>query len=712
MAERRLSFPFRISIALAFALITVPLLLVVIGTLYLRNVNLAREFATELIDRASADISAHVEGLLTPLVRVVDATTALARIDPDKLRNPETFQYLLTVLQSTPHAEMLYVGYEKDGAFYQVRRLHPDLKRSGTSEEKPQQNAAFALRTIDTRSGEMADINTYIAGWGEIVTTERSPVRYDPRTRPWYIATRDHPGVSISDAYVFFSTGQPGLTLSRQIATAAGTPIGAVGIDISLGALSDFMARRQLGESGIAFIVDNNGNLIGYPKLDKIVRQDGDKLTITKAIEIDDPRIVQAVTLRQQGSGNRFKAELANGTNFVSFTQLPERFGKDWTIGVIAAEYDFVAPIRNESLIMLSVGGGALALSVLAILYVSGSLTRPLKRIVNETKRIRQFELGGGIGVESRIVEINEVSHALEAMEAGLRSFGAYIPKALVRSIVSSGKDEGIGGEKRVLTILFTDIQDFTRRAEALSPEQIFDQLSSHFTALSRAIFDRGGTIDKFIGDSVMAFWNAPLPDPRHAANACYAVLRCKAVNEALNTEFAERGYEPMRTRFGLHTGEAVVGNVGSTDRMQYTALGAQVNMASRIEGLNKYYGTTLLVSGSVEEEVRELFLFRPIDRVVPAGTSQAIELFELLGASGSGPDAATETAVVLCENWNRALEAYRQRDWRRALRLFSDFARAYPDDSAVLLYTARCMAFLDTPPAANWDGAEHFATK
>ena len=122
---------------------------------------------------------------------------------------------------------------------------------------------------------------------------------------------------------------------------------------------------------------------------------------------------------------------------------------------MIAAENDFVGPIRTASLFMLAIGSAALLLSVLAILYVSDSLTKPLKRIVAETKRIRQFELGGGFGVNSRIVEINEVAHALEAMEAGLRSFGAYIPKALVRSIVSSGKDVGIGGEKRTLTILF-----------------------------------------------------------------------------------------------------------------------------------------------------------------------------------------------------------------------------------------------------------------
>lgn len=712
MTGRRFCLPFRISISLAFALITVPLLLVVIGTLYVRNVNLAREVAVDLIERATVDISEHVEALLVPLARVVDATTAFAKIEPDRLRKPETFQYLLTVLESTPHAEMLYVGFQRDGAFFQVRRLHHEQKRPGASTERAPPDANFVLRTIDPNASIVADTSTYIAKWGEVVGTERRQPLYDPRSRPWYIAARNQSGLSISDAYIFFSTGQPGLTLSHRISTDAGASIGVVGVDISLGALSEFLARQRIGKNGIAFIVDSKGGLVGYPKLDSIVAQKGSELIIKKAADIDDHRVVQAVTLRNQGAGDRFIAELENGTNFISFTQLPAKFGKDWQVGVIAAENDFVGPIRTASLFMLALGSAALLLSVLAILYVSESLTRPLKRIVNETKRIRQFELGGGLGVDSRIVEINEVAHALEAMETGLRSFGAYIPKALVRSIVSSGKDEGIGGEKRTLTILFTDIQDFTRRSEALSPEEVFDQLSSHFTALSRAIFDRGGTIDKFIGDSVMAFWNAPLPDPNHAANACYAVLRCKAVNDALNAELAARGYSPMPVRFGLHTGEAVVGNVGSADRMQYTALGSEVNLASRIEGMNKLYGTNLLVSGSVEKQVRDDFVLRPLDLVVPAGTSQIVELFELFGDRGEGPDAASDAAIRLCARWSEAIDRYRQRDWTGALERFRSFASEYPQDCVAPIYVARCTAFIQNPPPASWDGAQHFDEK
>lgn len=708
----RFCLPFRISISLAFALITVPLLLTVIGTLYVRNVNLAREVAVDLIERATVDISEHVEALLVPLARVVDATTTLAKIDPDKLRKPDTFQYLLTVLESTPHAEMLYVGFERDGAFFQVRRLHPDQKLAGAGNEKPPPDANFVLRTIDPNAGIVADVSTYIAKWGQIVGIERRPPIYDPRSRPWYLAARNQTGLSISDAYIFFSTGQPGLTLSHKIATDAGTSIGAVGIDISLGALSEFLARQRIGKNGLAFIVDNNGGLVGYPKLDSIVAQKGSELIIKKAADIDDPRIVQAVTLRDQGAGNRFVAELENGANFISFTPLPERFGKDWQIGVIAAESDFVGPIRTASLFMLALGSAALLLSVLAILYVADSLTRPLKRIVGETKRIRQFELGGGLGVHSRIVEINELANALDAMEAGLRSFGAYIPKALVRTIVSSGKDTGIGGERRTLTVLFTDIQDFTRRSETLSAEDVFDQLSSHFTALSRCIFDRGGTVDKFIGDSVMAFWNAPAADPDHAANACHAVLRCVAVNDALNVELQAKGYAAMRPRFGLHTGEAVVGNVGSADRMQYTALGAQVNLASRVEGLNKQYGTQVLVTGTVEEQVRDQFLFRPLDLVVPAGTSQIVPLFELLGARDGGPDAAAETAISLCREWSEAIAIYRDRDWSKALELFRSFAAAYPADPVAPIYIERCTRLLANPPPSDWDGAEHFDSK
>src|SRR5262249_36197953 len=141
--------------------------------------------------------------------------------------------------------------------------------------------------------------------------------------------------------------------------------------------------------------------------------------------------------------------------------------------------------------------------------------------------------------------------------------------------------------------------------------------------------------------------------------DACQAVLRCRAVNLQLNAEFAARRYGPVLTRFGLHSGEVVVGNVGSADRMQYTALGAEVNLASRVEGLNKHYGTQIIATGAVEELARDYFLFRPLDLVVPAGTSQVVPLFELVGALGDATEGAA-AAIDQCREWREAIELYR----------------------------------------------------
>ena len=194
----------------------------------------------------------------------------------------------------------------------------------------------------------------------------------------------------------------------------------------------------------------------------------------------------------------------------------------------------------------------------------------------------------------------------------------------------------------------------------------MLDELSLYFDVMSRCIHEHGGAVDKFIGNTVMALWSAPMNNPDHALAACRAVLQCRAASVQLNAEFAARGHDPVVTHFGLHSGEVVIGNVGSADRMQYTAPAAEVNVASRVEGLNKHYGTQIIATGAVEKRARQRFLFRPLDLVVPAGTSQVVPLFELVGAlddQGGAPAAVREA----CVQWRQAIESYRRRHWREA---------------------------------------------
>jgi adenylate cyclase len=213
-------------------------------------------------------------------------------------------------------------------------------------------------------------------------------------------------------------------------------------------------------------------------------------------------------------------------------------------------------------------------------------------------------------------------------------SFARFVPKDIVRGIIDGSLSTELGGVRREVTILFTDVTNFTGIAEAADPGRLMQQTSRHFTALTQAFLAEGGTVDKYIGDSVMVFWNAPHLQPDHAARACRAALAAKAASDALNREFEAEGLAPFLVRLGIHCGVAVVGNVGSAERMNYTALGNAVNLAARLEGLNKEYGTTILVSEAVQERVADRFCFRPLAAVVAKGMTRETFVYELVDAA------------------------------------------------------------------------------
>jgi adenylate cyclase len=226
---------------------------------------------------------------------------------------------------------------------------------------------------------------------------------------------------------------------------------------------------------------------------------------------------------------------------------------------------------------------------------------------------------------------------------------------------------------------------------------------------MSDAIHDNQGIVDKFIGDAIMAIWNAPRRDPNHAANACRALLACVRANEALDQEAAAAGAAPLPTRFGLHTGEAVIGNIGSTDRMQYTALGANVNLASRLESLNKHYGTRNLVSAETRVRAGDGFLFRSVAVVMPAGTTRPIEVFELMGAAEDANAAGLRDRI---RRWEAAMSTLRSGRPTEAAALFEALAAARPPGGLAGFYVARSAEAARQPPGTPWDGVDDFSEK
>ncbi|MCA9659623.1 MAG: adenylate/guanylate cyclase domain-containing protein [Myxococcales bacterium] len=292
------------------------------------------------------------------------------------------------------------------------------------------------------------------------------------------------------------------------------------------------------------------------------------------------------------------------------------------------------------------------------------------------------------------------------------RSFSQYLGDETLGELLADPSAVGLGGARRRLSILFSDIRDFTSISESLSPEELVDLLNTFLTPMSQAVLHRGGYLDKYIGDAVMAVFGAPVRHDDHAARALNTAIAMQRALDELNPGLASRGLRPLEVGVGVNTGDVVVGNMGSIERFDYTVIGDAVNLASRLEGLTKIYGARCLVGEATRREIAEgaetagAFAFREVDRVRVKGKAQPVALFELL----SGPDGALASYADL-PRFAEALAAYRRGDLAAARAGFAAFAASNPDDRTAALYRERLAALGDVAPE-GWDGVTTFTSK
>jgi class 3 adenylate cyclase len=243
------------------------------------------------------------------------------------------------------------------------------------------------------------------------------------------------------------------------------------------------------------------------------------------------------------------------------------------------------------------------------------------------------------------------------------------------------------------LTVFFSDLENFSTHAEQMAPNELLDQMSVYFEQVSRAISEEGGTVDKFIGDGIMAFWGAPAPRDDHALRACAGALRAARRMEATNTAWKAEGRRTIRIRIGLHTGDVLVGNVGSSERLSYTAMGDGVNVAARLEGINKEFGTTICVSDSVCEAVGAQILVRPLRTVQVKGRKHKFMIYELLGFTNTDdPELAVRGDDAKVAAMTRDASTYFERgDFAEAARRYRKLLDAFPDDPVAKSLLAAC---------------------
>lgn len=285
--------------------------------------------------------------------------------------------------------------------------------------------------------------------------------------------------------------------------------------------------------------------------------------------------------------------------------------------------------------------------------------------------------------------------------------FGQYVPPALVDEM-SLGKDDfGLEGESREMTVLFSDIRGFTTVAERLTPQELKSLLNRFFTPMTHVIHSHRGTIDKYVGDLIMAFWGAPLHDDQHARHALDAAMAMLEAETALQREFAQMNLPPISIGIGLNSGTMNVGNMGSEFRVAYTVIGDAVNLASRIEGLTRVYGARIIVSESTKSGHPDL-LYRELDRVRVKGKQMGVTIFEPLAYL----DRADQALRKELDLYHQALRLYREGKWDLAELQFLGLKEKQPDCLLYQVYIERIQHYRKHPPAKDWQGVFDFATK
>lgn len=275
--------------------------------------------------------------------------------------------------------------------------------------------------------------------------------------------------------------------------------------------------------------------------------------------------------------------------------------------------------------------------------------------------------------------------------------FRHYLSPQIIDQIIANPSLLRLGGEEREITSFFSDVAGFSRVAEKLSPKELVRWLNEYLSAMTEIILDEGGTLDKYEGDAIIAFWNAPIDQADHALRACRAALKCQQELLHLNPELQKIGGHPVRMRIGINSGRAVVGNMGSKRRFDYTAMGDTVNLASRLEGAGKFYGVSIVISESTLLQAGEELVVRPVDVVRVVGKTQPVRIYELLALKKDFPSEKLNWLEIFYEAWR----AYQNRDFAQALSLFSSL----PEDDLIRLYLQRCQEFMISPPPLNWDG-------
>eukprot|EP00123_Amoebidium_parasiticum_P010775 comp20313_c1_seq1/m.25530 comp20313_c1_seq1/g.25530 ORF comp20313_c1_seq1/g.25530 comp20313_c1_seq1/m.25530 type:complete len:1023 (-) comp20313_c1_seq1:458-3526(-) len=553
----------------------------------------------------------------------------------------------------------------------------------------------------------------------------RNLTDFNATARPWYPIAANSTEPQWTDIYQTV-TGDLSYTLSTRVPNVLSLDVDAiVAIDVFLSNIDDRLSKLTYYDSSGYGIVWNirTGAILGS-SLDgaTTVQANGSFVRLNESAEphiravgqwlLDVCGDFQPLWICPNPTNESTWQTMFIGSDIITLGLIsnPEF---PLVVAVVIPEAAFMSNFRRTLAISIGVSLGLVVLTLCVTVFVAHMLTRQIATCTKQLKKFAVLDFTQPVlekHLYSPIKEICRIYDALQFIRTSLRSFFKFVPPDVVRQVVASGEVAQLANnKKKVITIMFSDIVDFTKISETLDLDRLLDLLRLYFEEMSLIILQNEGTVDKYIGDAVMVLFNAPETVIHHPIKACETALLCQARLHTLAPEWVAMGFPYVQARIGIHTGTCIVGNFGSETRLNYTALGDSVNLASRLEGLNKEYGTEIMISEDTYKWVSHAFVCRPLDWVAVKGKSRPSLIYELLAHTSTATPSMVERADV----FTQAFSLYRARKFERAGRLFELYLRQYePTDKVAKMHLSACREYSINPPPSTWNGVRHMTHK
>ncbi len=644
--------------------------------------------------------------------------------DPkDPIATETTLFFLLLTDNNLSEISFTYgdkLGYDTEGNIMLAPTGRGELSLSRTSNES---DAPIETRYTYQKDGkwisELRIRSVQNALFSPPFTQEKTNFIPDPTTYPTFItpANEQYTGQDLwSDLHwAQISNSLPEnerqveLSLQRAIIDTKGNFLGVLRVGLSskeIDEISHFkLISHDPNDPHIVFIADHSGELItGLNLTDSPKLIDGNlRFSSTTAppqvkLSLKNP-FLNLVTDTEPLQVTQF--DYQDKTYLVTYREIEGSQG--WILGIVVPQSYYVGPLEVIRDRLLLAAAAIILLLSISGYFVQRALKEGQAKIIRETIKMHDFDFTAS-KPSSFFHDIYQILTSLESAKTAMRAMGKYVPIELVKQLYQSQQEPALGGEVQEVSLLFTDIQNFTSISEKLPVNKLAAALGEYLRVMTYIIQNnRQGTIDKYIGDGIMALWNAPTPLLNHSQIACQAVLDCVAALQELFSSPQWSSLPHFDTRFGIHKDQVMVGNFGAPDRLNFTAIGNGVNIASRLESLNKQYGTSVLASENIFESAKEFFVFRLVDVVAVKGKTKGINVYELIGKKGE----RSELNEILLK-YEHAFKAYQSRHFEEAITLLQNQLSDGPSHTL----HARCTLFLQNPPPDAWDGIYISATK